>query len=129
MENQVYQKWVPIHSIPDILYCEALHDDYEGFRILLQGEASHSPILRVSFEFVLAYRNIDEGSAFKTLEVLNDAERSSFYIVQNSHWLTWFHEESCDIYKNRHITHYAILTSDDFIDVLSECEPVVEWLE
>lgn len=128
MKNIIYQKWIPIHSIPERLFCEAIHDDYEGFRILLRGEALHSPMLRISFESVLAYRNIDEGSLLKTLNLLKDCEPSSFYLVQNSTWLVWFHEESYGMYEDRHIVHYAIFTSHDCIDVLSEYEPVVEWL-
>ena len=123
-----YQKWIPVESIPTRMYCEAVHDDYEGFRILLKGEDPKSPVLRVSFESVLSYRNIDEGNLLRTLDLIRDREIHPLYTVQNSSWLKWFHEESYNIHVNSDIVHYSIMTHDDCIDILSEFEPTVEWL-
>ena len=123
-----YIKWVPIDSIPNRMYCEAIHDDYEGFRILLKGENSRSKTLRMFFESILAYRNVDEGYMLRTLESIKDREIFPLYTVHNSIWLRWFHEESYNIVSNKMITHYSIVTPNDIIDILSEFEPIVEWL-
>ena len=123
-----YEKWMPVESIPRRMYCEAVHDDYEGFRILLKGEDPNSSVLRVSFESVLAYRNIDEGSLLKTLDLIKDREIHPLYIVRDSSWLYWFHEESYNIHANNDIVHYSVMTPNDCIDILSEFEPTVEWL-
>ncbi len=127
-EKILYQKWTPLESIPDRLHCEAIHDDYEGFRILLRGEEANSRTLRLVFESPLAYRNIDEGSLLRTLNLIKDREKSSLYIVGNSPWVKWFHEESLGIYEGRKLIHYALITANDCIDVLTEFEPQVEWL-
>ena len=124
----MYKKWIPIDGIPKRLFCEAIHDDYEGFRILLRGEDNSSSMLRITFESLLAYRNIDEGNRLKTMEQATNFGSSSLYIVEDSTWIKWFNEESYGIHKSNKIIHYAIYTPNDCIDVLSEYEPKIEWL-
>lgn len=127
MKN-VFKKWEPLKNIPRILYCEGIHDDYEGFRILLVGENERSPVLRIMFDAARSYRNADEGDLLKTIASMDDPGSSSLFIVDNSSWVKWFHEETYNIHKGRDIKHYAIYTPNDCIDVLSEFEPRVEWL-
>ena len=129
MEGKVlYQKWNPLESIPDRLHCEAVHDDYEGFRILLRGEEANSHTFRLAFDSPLAYRNIDEGNMLRTLNLIKEREKASLYIVKNSAWVKWFHEESLGIYEGHNLIHYALITANDCIDVLTEFEPKAEWL-
>ncbi|MDD1617269.1 MAG: hypothetical protein CG439_2414, partial [Methylococcaceae bacterium NSP1-2] len=123
MEN-IYKNWEPLKNIPPRLHCEGIHDDYEGFRILLR-ENYHSPVLRVLFDAVRSYRWSDEGDLLRTVASINNPSRSSLFKVDNSSWVKWFHEETYDIHKERDIKHFAIYTSDDCIDVLSEFEPKV----
>lgn len=126
MEN-IYKKWQPLKDIPRVLYCEGIHDDYEGFRILLR-ENDRSPILRIMFDAVRSYRKSDEGDLLRTIASISDPGRSSLFTVENSSWVKWFHEETYDIHKDRDIKHFAIYTPDDCVDALSEFEPKVEWL-
>jgi hypothetical protein len=126
--NVLYQQWNPLESIPDRLYCEAIHDDYEGFRILLKGQETDSPTFRLAFDSPLAYRNIDEGRLLRTLNLIKDREKASLYEVKNSPWVKWFHDESLGIYEGRDLIHYAIITANDCIDVLTEFAPKAEWL-
>jgi len=93
-----YKKWTPVDSIPKRMYCEAIHDDYEGFRILLRGEDLTLPMLRLSFESVLLYRNMDEGSMLRTLDLIKDIEIFPLYIVDNSDLMNWFHEENYNLF-------------------------------
>ncbi|GBC59932.1 hypothetical protein DENIS_0874 [Desulfonema ishimotonii] len=127
-KKAIYQKWEPIRLTHKPLYCEAVYDDYEGFRILFKGEDKTSPMLRVSFESVLTYRNIDEGDYMHTLDLIDNESGHPFYIVNNSSLVKWFHKESYGIHEDTIITHYAFYTSNDCIDVLSSFEPKVGWL-
>ena len=127
-KTEYYKKWVPIQDIPSALYVEALHDDYEFFRILLKGKDSQSKMLRIFFDSIYAYRNVDESYRLRTWNFFEGDRPSSLYTVDNSIWLKWFHEESQEVYIDRPITHYAIYTGQDCIDILSEFEPSVEWL-
>lgn len=128
-DKDIYQKWAPIEGIPARLYCEAMHDDYEGFRILLKGESAESSVLRVAFDPALAYRNIDEGKLLKTISKIENPGSTTLYTVANSSWVDWFKAESSGILKGKEIAHYAIYTPNDCIDVLAEYEPKVEWLD
>lgn len=129
MEDNVYKKWEPLQGIPEKLYCEAIHDDCEGFRIILQGEKTGSGMIKILFNPAIAYRNIDESYLIKTLSRISSLEKSSLYIVENSKWTKWFHEESYDVYDDRKIIHYSIITPGDCIDILAEYSPNVEWLK
>lgn len=128
MASDIYKKWFPIEGLPKRLYCEGIHDDYEGLRILLKGEEKESSMLRLLFDAVLAYRNVDESYLLKTIDKIEDPGQSTLYVVENSSWVEWFKEESYNTLQNSKINHYAIYTPNDCIDILSEYEPKIEWL-
>lgn len=128
MSKEKYKKWEPVKDIPSSLLCEGLHDDYEGFRVLLKGSGDKACTFRIVFGTALAYRNIDEGDLQKTLHSIVCTEPCSLFIVENSTWLKWFQEESYGIHDDEEIIHYAIYTENDCIDILSAYPPVVEWL-
>ncbi|MEH6474115.1 MAG: hypothetical protein V7727_00440 [Sneathiella sp.] len=123
-----YTAWDPIKGLLDTFYVESIHDDYEGFRILLQGDDKTTDVLRIKFDVALAYRKVDEGDRWKTVSSNPELQKSVFFIVENSNWIDWFCNESCGIHSSDELIHYAIFTSNDCIDVLSAVEPSVEWL-
>lgn len=123
-----FKIWRPIDSIPSLLYCEGIHDDYEGFRILLTGENKTDSMLRLLFESPRSYRNTDEGDLLRTISSISHPESATLFIVEKSSWIEWFHEETYGIHKDKELVHYAIFTPNDCIEVLSEFEPLVEWL-
>ena len=129
MSNQILKKWSPLEGIAEKLSLEALHDDYEGVRLLLKGEEPNNRMLRISFDPSLAYRNIDEGDYMKSLHSFQGGEllgKWTLFTVENSEFLRWLNEESHDTHKNENITHYAVLTLDDCVDILSAHPPKVE---
>lgn len=108
------------------MYCEAVHDDLEGFRIWLSPEKP-SRILVVRFDHVLCYVNSDEGKRLASVE--NDAEISFphvFWKVENSALISEFHRQSLGTSESVAITHFAFLTSSDCIDVLALGDPIFE---
>ncbi|MGE4578331.1 MAG: hypothetical protein AB7F21_02235 [Desulfuromonadales bacterium] len=127
-KEEFYRNWEPIEGIPSELYVEALHDDYEFFRVLLKGNKHTDHMLRIFFDAHYAYRNINESFRQSTWCNFNFDTRSSLYIVENSKWLLWFHEESAHVYADEEIKHYAIYTTEDCIDILSKFPPEVAWL-
>ena len=120
------KKWVPFEDLNfDRWYCEGLHDDYEGFRVLLTGEEKPEPIVRLLFEYVYFYQNRDEGKFLVHEPSEGNYEfPHPFYILENSKLLKRFHEESAGIYAEYPIKHYAIYTTNDCIDVLSIDAPI-----
>jgi len=128
MKQEILKKWEPIDHLPEEMYLEGLHDDYEGFRLLMKGKNPQDKMLRIHFEVPLVYRNIDEGDYLLYSPVKNESAKSTFYTIENSQYLEWFHKESLDMHKSEKIIHYAIYTPNDCIDILSPWSPKVEWL-
>ena len=131
MSNQTLIKWSPLEGICEKLSLEGLHDDYEGVRLLLKGESPNNRMLRISFDPALSYRNIDEGDYMKSLHSFHGGEllgKWTLFTVENSEFLQWFTKESHETHKGENITHYAVLTIDDCVDILSAYPPKVEWL-
>ena len=84
-----FEKWIPIDNLAETLYLEAIHDDYEGFRLLLKGSVEEDKVLRITFDPALSYRNTDEGDLLKTIN-----EQSfggwSLYVASDSDYLKCF---------------------------------------
>lgn len=49
MNDEIYEPLELFPKLPQPKYVEGIHDDYEGFRILLRGEDLASPMLRLMF--------------------------------------------------------------------------------
>jgi len=122
-------QWKPIHSLKNHFYCDAIHDDYEGFRIILRAEKNDGPVIKILFDNVLFYQNTDEGNILNP--PASDGDFSfphPFYKIANSKLLGHFHQLSNNIYLNEDITHFAIYTCNDCIDILCSGEPNTEIL-
>ncbi|HEV2800836.1 MAG TPA: hypothetical protein VGW12_10085 [Pyrinomonadaceae bacterium] len=109
---------------------DAVHDDWEGFRIWFSLENKNAGVVAiVKFESVLLYTNSDEGyrlSGIKNIEQLKFPHL--FWKVEESELLKEFHRQSEQIYEGWNITHYAFLSASDCVDVLSVNEPAFTYL-
>jgi hypothetical protein len=128
MSKDALRVWNPISDLPTRLYVEAVHDDYEGFRILLRGEKASDRMLRVSFEMPLLYRKTDEGDRLRTIQ--NDAriKEAVFFIVECSSLVEWLSTESYEVRDVNAMKHFLFACSNDLIDVVAESEPKFDWL-
>ena len=126
MWQGIYRKWNPVPHLADKpLYVEAVHDDWEGFRIWFSSENSKIGVVTiVRFEHALLYTNSDEGfrlSGVQNSEALNFPHL--FWQVENSELLKEFNRQSVGIIEDWEIKHYAFLSASACIDVLSVIEP------
>jgi hypothetical protein len=128
MINHIFKKWEPVSDIPEKLFLEALHDDYEGFRLLFKGKSNNDKTLRVTFKTTLVYRNIDEGDIVETLKNSDGLSHWCLYTLENSDLIEFFHKQNYGSYKSSKILHYAFYTPNDCVEILSEFPPQVEWL-
>jgi len=132
--NEVLNPWKPISNLPDRVICEGVSDNYDGFRILLKEQCEPGIIktvtrnIVITFDPTIAYRNIDESYRTRTFSK-NSYRTGSFFVVDNSKFISWIKEESCGMYDDQPIKHYSIFTLNECIDILSEFDPVVEWVE
>jgi hypothetical protein len=127
MKKEKLIKWEPLKDIPNLLYLEGLHHDYEGFRLILRDDKS-GQVLRITFDPPLTYRNTDEGDLILFFKNCKLPEKWPLFKMKNSNYLKWFHEQSLNIREDEKPIHYLIITPDDCIDVISSFTPRVEWL-
>lgn len=103
--------------------CEALHDDWEGFRLWFKSETG--AMLVVAFPSVLFYASSEDG--LRLAPVINEAPLQLphlFWKVEQSALIAEFHRLSLGTREGWSITHYAFLSMNDCIDVLSLEPPV-----
>lgn len=125
--SERYRPWRPLDGISDSLYLEGIHDDVEGLRLLLRGPDPTEPTLRVKFESVTAYRNINESYRNRTWETAATRGLPTLMTVENSQWIRWIVAESGGVLVAERLTHYAIYTEEDCVDVITEFPPDVDW--
>lgn len=95
MTTPVYEAWKPIEGLPRVLYVEALHDDYEGLRVLLRPNDSSSRMLRIVFESVVGYMNVNEGYRQRTWGSIPSMETlPTMLTVRDSKWVEWLMEDA-----------------------------------
>jgi hypothetical protein len=104
-----------------------IHFDKSGLRVqVTEFGASTKQILELNFgTFIFAQRSMDEGS-FLTMSWDLDTSNhpiGPIVIVEGSDFIEWFHEQSCQLHRDKKIFHIAILTQNEWIEVLSKKSP------
>ena len=127
MIDQYIEKWSPISNLPKKGSIEAIHDDYEGFRILIRNMEG-TEVLRVLFHVPLVYQRTDEGDRWNTVNKLLKLQSAMFFKVKNSKLAKWLEEESCGIHKANELDHYLIAGCNDIIEIISAVKPDLEWM-
>jgi hypothetical protein len=128
--EETFIKWEPVEGIENEMWVEALHDDYEGLRILLKGSADSSGILSISFPQYYGYRNVDESYRDKLWRKGDFEPRDwSLFKTNSSEFIEWLFEESGGVYSKEEMLHYVIKTGADVIEVVAKLTaPKVDWL-
>ncbi len=131
MWQGIYRKWNPVPLLEDkFLYVEAVHDDWEGFRIWFSAKNKNAGIVTiVKFDPALMYVNSDESYRLSDVQYIEDTKTAhTFWKVEDSQLLKEFHRQSVEVYTFLEIEHYAFLSGNDCIDVLSAFEPTFDTL-
>jgi len=128
MQYEKLISWKPMEGIPVTLYLRELKYDAKGLTLSL-AEGDNAPILSIFFNGDLSHRIADEGDLLKIVsEAERDEEaRGPLFIVENSHYLEWFHDQSCNIRQKDNLVHYRIVTPNEIVDVLDLSTPQVKW--
>lgn len=125
MSTQTFVNWRPHSGIPWRLEVLGIQDENDGLVLVLADEATRRPSVKLSFEDFVAYRNVNESWRSRTWGAHDMRSCSSLLIVEGSHWLEWLREESGGVLSEIALTHYAIYTGDDCVDVASRRPPIV----
>ena len=124
-----YTTW-KIEGIDEYVYLHSLYDDLYGLTLTFNNHGGTRQY-KITFDPYFAYRKSEEGYLFEIWASSEYSENpgKTFYKVEDSDYLEWMHNKSCGIYKDQSITHFAIYTDDDCLDILSLTDnPVVEIL-
>jgi hypothetical protein len=126
--NERYLKWLPVDDIPFPLDLEELRKNEHGLSILLNSEDHSDKFLHIHFSECEAINEIAEEFKTKFWHEVDIEEDYALFIVENSEWLEAFHVESENHFRNLPFQHYAIWTTEHWIDILSSEKPSVSWL-
>lgn len=129
MEN--WKQWILEKDMP-------LPDDIRSVLIDDEGLVisciDKTKMKRIIFKFlgsIYTYRFTDEGCFLKTLYYLSKQYGESFiqstslFKVEDSNYLQWFKEESCDAWGVENFEHYVIYTQNDVLEILSPYPPEI----
>jgi hypothetical protein len=125
------ETYVPFPTPLDIkenFYQLEICQNYEGFRVLLQN--SVGAVFRISFDDLMVYRATDEGKRLLSLEKLKGINNTYLYKVEKSSFINWFLEENLNKqFRDSDLKHWAIITPNDWIDVIAlDSEPKINKL-
>ncbi|MGD8327706.1 MAG: hypothetical protein PVF65_12410 [Sphingomonadales bacterium] len=119
-------------NIPGRIDFVGLYYDPNGYRVhVVEFAKANADILEIDFGMaVLAQRSFDEGDC---LTMTASADTSAgvlgpIVLVKNSKFLRWFHEQSLNIHSNEDLFHVAILTQNEWVEVISNKLPKLKWL-
>lgn len=133
MKNRIHKYFSTKINIPNKIDFVGLYFDNNGFRVhVTEFAKKNALILEIDFGFDnLAQRSMDEGNY---LNLSWRVEKESkplgpIVIVEHSDFLDWFLEESCDIYDKDKIKHIAILTQNEWVEVICEKLPEIRLLD
>jgi len=124
---QTFDVWEPAPDSNTKMILEKLTDDDNGLTLWLK-RITDKKVLCMRFNAYTAYRNMDKTFRCKTFNTTG-VFQCSLYQVRHSKWLDWLHSESLNDDTGVNYMHYAIFTSADCVDVLSEFTPESFWLE
>ena len=120
-------RWIPQENLPQTLYVEGLHDDYEGLRILLKGENDKGieKTFRVFCESYIAYRNVDESNRLKMLNQYPElCSKWTLFMTFDSDFISWIKEESNGVLGEQKLYHFVIASPNDIIELLLTEPPI-----
>ncbi len=126
-EEERFERWQPIDGLAPKMFLDAMHDDREGFRLILKALDPKFRELRILFDAPLCHRGTQEKYLLRTIYEANSIYPWPIFIVHNSRYARWFYAQATDaIDKDGH--HYHIAAMDQIVDVLSARPPILSWL-
>ena len=124
VKKNVFAEWKSEKLQQNRVMIEKIVDDDNVLTITFRNEENKG-LRKITFDPYIAFRNMNESMRARTFSE-NEVFQGSFYIVEQSTWVDWLHEESLGFYEGTGFVHYAIITSADCLDIASEFPPEIE---
>ena len=126
-DEEKFERYEPIDGLAPKMILEAMHDDREGFRLILRAPSPKTRALRILFDAPLCYRGTQEPYLLRQIYEGDGIYPWPIFIVRNSRYAKWFYAQATDaIERDGH--HYHIAAADEIVDVLSARPPILSWL-
>jgi hypothetical protein len=125
-----YRRWNPLPDLRGRWDVESVHDDYEGFRVIMRLEPFVNRRWRFWFPRCLLYQVANESfrlSGSNETGNIFEGPHGHFFTVEGSSLVADFHRSSAGAYEAWDIKHYAMY-SEQCADVLSVHAPIIEEL-
>lgn len=123
-----YIPWLPFKEWPKEIYFDSLSFAQGFLKICLKKMNSEEKV-EIVFESCVAYMVSDENCHMKFMQKYSGGIFSIVYVVHNSGYIRYLHEQSYGIYENEDLIHIAIYTPIECIDVVTRKMPFVRWDE
>lgn len=119
---RVHRRFPTNFPLPKALEFVGLHFDDKGYRIYVSEFGStDGASIELNFGAApLAQRSMDEGKYLSMSWTADetDGPLGPVVLAVNSDFLDWFHTQSCGIYSIGEVKHVAVLTQNEWIEVL-----------
>ena len=121
-----YETYHPVEYMPESFSSASITDGDNGVVLKLRPPFSNQ-VLLLEFGRIPALRRILEECSFSSFDGNWDEPDKPVpcFIVHNSKWVSQFDKAELIHYPNP--VHYAFLTDDQFIEVLSCNPPIAKW--
>lgn len=125
MNTQIFHPWsaLGVPALGRVIFERITYDS--GMRVHLKESGSSGRRLYLDFiELPTSIRIANQSMRLVSLQLIPSEIETSFFLVENSDFLAWLHNDSLDIYKDDPIFHLAIVT-DEWIDIICNEKPVL----
>lgn len=136
MTQEKWTQWKPLEGLANEYDIISITLAGKEFKILLGDARDDSPDVRISYNdyFISEFRSTSETFRLSTISYLDKKYGGDFYSewsffkIEDSQYLKWLSEQSYGISDDCRLTHFCILTDDDFFDFIASKEPKVEFV-
>lgn len=121
-----YMNWNLIDNCDGYFYLDNIQDDTKDLTLIL-SHVDTKKRLKIIFSNPLSYQKTNSGDFIKSSGL--GSFKGVFLQIENSSYLKWFLDESCDNWIDENVIHYSIRSRNDVIDILSPFSVSVEWVD
>lgn len=118
--------WNLIDNCDGYFYLDNIQDDTKDLTLIL-SHVDTKKRLKIIFSNPLSYQKTNSGDFIKSSGL--GSFKGVFLQIENSSYLKWFLDESCDNWIDENVIHYSIRSRNDVIDILSPFSVSVEWVD
>jgi hypothetical protein len=122
--EQRFTPWPELRDVGRPVWFEHVKFEASDLVVLIKLEPSPD-LLELHFDAPIAFRGVGETYRLRTW---NEAPEAvvGFHQVQHSEFISWLRIESGGVLDERQLHHFAILTPDDCLEVITEFPPSIK---